>query len=64
MSIDRQPACLYYCEGQCLRKKVVPGDRAGDGGILGRREFVTASIELQPVADQGHAVAQAVLGKT
>src|SRR5882672_8229605 len=29
MSIDRQPVRLYYCEGQCLRKKVVPADRAG-----------------------------------
>jgi hypothetical protein len=32
--------------------------------MLARQEFVTASIELQPVADQGDAVAQAVLGKT
>jgi hypothetical protein len=28
MPIDRQPVCTYYCDGQSLRKKVAPADRA------------------------------------
>ena len=42
MSIDRQPACSYYCEGQCLRKKVAPADRAVDGGILAPQDFAVS----------------------
>src|SRR5436309_6978959 len=62
-SIDRRPVCWYHCEGQCLRKKVAPADRAENGGILAPQGFATASLELQAVVDQSHAAAQGVLGK-
>jgi len=58
MSIDRQSVCFDYCEGQCLRKKVAPGDRAENGGILAPQGFATASLERQPVVDQSHAAAR------
>jgi len=42
---------------------VAPADRAENGGILAPQGLATASLELQPVVDQSHAAAHAVLGK-
>jgi hypothetical protein len=42
LALDRQPACSYYCEGQCLKKKVVPAEPAHGGGILAPRDFAVS----------------------
>ena len=42
---------------------MAPADRAESGGIHVPQGLATASLELQPVVDQSHAAAHAVLGK-